>query len=147
MDSKKVIPVDSSASTQCSSHMQPFSCTPVSLPFLLHRHIVSIPSTQPICRPVVLPSNLLPAVSSPWCPDLCPFLCCALQPLSILCRTFQDIDQYTLGFPRGNSHGQTNIFRAARQCLPGPVSDLEAFGLRCLLLISKSHHCMLSSIF
>jgi tRNA A37 threonylcarbamoyladenosine synthetase subunit TsaC/SUA5/YrdC len=44
-----------------------------------------------------------------------------LQPLSILCRSFQDIDTYTMGFPRGNSQGQTNIFRAARQCLPGPV--------------------------
>lgn len=44
------------------------------------------------------------------------------KPLSILCRNFQDIDTYTLGFPRGNSHGQTNIFRAARQCLPGPYT-------------------------
>ncbi|CAI5477697.1 unnamed protein product [Closterium sp. Yama58-4] len=44
------------------------------------------------------------------------------KPLSILCRNFQDIDTYTLGFPRGNGHGQTNIFRAARQCLPGPYT-------------------------
>jgi hypothetical protein len=43
------------------------------------------------------------------------------QPLSILCRSFQDIDTYTIGFPRGDSHGQTNIFRAAKQCFPGPV--------------------------
>jgi len=27
-----------------------------------------------------------------------------------------------MGFPRGNSQGQTNIFRAARQCLPGPYT-------------------------
>eukprot|EP00897_Mesotaenium_endlicherianum_P006227 jgi/Mesen1/5632/ME000283S04806 len=44
------------------------------------------------------------------------------KPLSILCRNFQDIDTYTMGFPRGNGAGQTNIFRAARQCLPGPAS-------------------------
>lgn len=45
-----------------------------------------------------------------------------MKPLSILCRSFQDIDKYTLGFPRGNSHGQTNVFRAARQSLPGPYT-------------------------
>eukprot|EP00250_Pteridium_aquilinum_P009422 c18658_g1_i1 orf=147-1097(+) len=44
------------------------------------------------------------------------------KPLSILCRSFQDIDTYTTGFPRGNSQGHTNIFRAARQCLPGPYT-------------------------
>lgn len=44
------------------------------------------------------------------------------KPLSILCRSFQDIDIYTTGFPRGNSQGHTNIFRAARQCLPGPYT-------------------------
>eukprot|EP00850_Spirogloea_muscicola_P015036 SM000112S23978 [mRNA] locus=s112:105602:107319:+ [translate_table: standard] len=44
------------------------------------------------------------------------------KPLSILCRSFQDIDTYTMGFPRGNSHGQSNSFRAARQCLPGPYT-------------------------
>ena len=48
-----------------------------------------------------------------------------LQPLSILCRNFQDIDLYTMGFPRGDSRGQTNVFRQARQCLPGPVSLAE----------------------
>lgn len=50
-----------------------------------------------------------------------------VQPLSILCRSFQDVDKYTMGFPRGNSQGQTNVFRAARQCLPGPVSAVEPF--------------------
>ncbi|KAH7421334.1 hypothetical protein KP509_13G051500 [Ceratopteris richardii] len=44
------------------------------------------------------------------------------KPLSILCRSFQDIDTYTTGFPRGNSQGITNIFRAARQCFPGPYT-------------------------
>eukprot|EP00249_Psilotum_nudum_P010042 c22300_g1_i1 orf=571-1152(+) len=44
------------------------------------------------------------------------------KPLSILCRSFQDIDKYTTGFPRGNSQGQTNIFRAVKQCLPGPYT-------------------------
>ncbi|CAM6092215.1 unnamed protein product [Calypogeia fissa] len=44
------------------------------------------------------------------------------KPLSILCRSFQDIDTYTSGFPRGDSHGQTNVFRAAKQCFPGPYT-------------------------
>lgn len=45
-----------------------------------------------------------------------------LQPLSILCHSFKDIDTYTTGFPRGNDLGLTNIFRAVKHCLPGPVN-------------------------
>lgn len=41
-----------------------------------------------------------------------------MQPLSILCPSFRDIDTYTMGFPRGHA----NVFRAVKQCLPGPVS-------------------------
>ncbi|XP_010927737.1 uncharacterized protein [Elaeis guineensis] len=44
------------------------------------------------------------------------------KPLSILCRSFQDIDTYTTGFPRGNAQGQPNIFRAVKHCLPGPYT-------------------------
>ncbi|XP_042444323.1 uncharacterized protein YciO-like [Zingiber officinale] len=44
------------------------------------------------------------------------------KPLSILCHCFQDIDKYTVGFPRGDGHGQTNIFRAIKHCLPGPYT-------------------------
>ncbi|KZV47560.1 hypothetical protein F511_32224 [Dorcoceras hygrometricum] len=44
------------------------------------------------------------------------------QPLSILCRSFRDIDTYTTGFPRGNGHGLTNTFRAVKHCLPGPYT-------------------------
>ncbi|CAA2965999.1 yrdC domain-containing, mitochondrial isoform X1 [Olea europaea subsp. europaea] len=44
------------------------------------------------------------------------------KPLSILCRSFKDIDTYTTGFPRGNSSGLTNIFRAVKHCLPGPYT-------------------------
>lgn len=44
-----------------------------------------------------------------------------MQPLSILCHSLKDIDAYTMGFPRGNAQGQTNIFRAVKHCLPGPV--------------------------
>ncbi|KAL0903674.1 hypothetical protein M5K25_028072 [Dendrobium thyrsiflorum] len=44
------------------------------------------------------------------------------KPLSILCRSLQDIDIYTTGFPRGNAYGQTNIFRAVKHCLPGPYT-------------------------
>ena len=51
-----------------------------------------------------------------------PFKCIVLlQPLSILCRSLQDIDTYTMGFPRGDAQGQANIFRAVKNCLPGPV--------------------------
>lgn len=46
----------------------------------------------------------------------------ASKPLSILCHSFRDIDTYTTGFPRGNDHGLTNIFRAVKQCLPGPYT-------------------------
>lgn len=49
---------------------------------------------------------------------------CFWQPLSILCRSFHDIDTYTTGFPRGNNQGLTDIFRAVKQCLPGPVSRI-----------------------
>eukprot|EP00271_Cylindrocystis_brebissonii_P007557 TRINITY_DN21124_c0_g1_i1.p1 TRINITY_DN21124_c0_g1~~TRINITY_DN21124_c0_g1_i1.p1 ORF type:complete len:398 (+),score=39.58 TRINITY_DN21124_c0_g1_i1:235-1428(+) len=44
------------------------------------------------------------------------------KPLSILCRSFNDIDTFTLGFPQGNAPGQSNVFRVARQCLPGPYT-------------------------
>lgn len=47
-----------------------------------------------------------------------------MQPLSILCRSLHDIDTYTTGFPRGNAQGQTDIFRAVKHCLPGPVRIL-----------------------
>lgn len=45
----------------------------------------------------------------------------ASQPLSILCRNWQDISAYTLGFPAANGPGQQDTFRLARQILPGPV--------------------------
>uniref|UniRef100_A0A166G0Y8 Threonylcarbamoyl-AMP synthase n=1 Tax=Daucus carota subsp. sativus TaxID=79200 RepID=A0A166G0Y8_DAUCS len=44
------------------------------------------------------------------------------KPLSTLCRSFQDIDTYTTGFPRGGGQGLSNIFRAVKQCLPGPYT-------------------------
>ncbi|KAL3636691.1 hypothetical protein CASFOL_018990 [Castilleja foliolosa] len=44
------------------------------------------------------------------------------KPLSILCRSFKDIDKYTTGFPRGNGEGLKNIFRAVKHCLPGPYT-------------------------
>lgn len=44
------------------------------------------------------------------------------KPLSTLCRSFQDIDSYTTGFPRGDGQGSSNIFRAAKHCLPGPYT-------------------------
>ncbi|EOA32784.1 hypothetical protein CARUB_v10016093mg [Capsella rubella] len=44
------------------------------------------------------------------------------KPLSILCRSLRDIDTFTMGFPRGDSHGHANIFRAVKQCLPGPYT-------------------------
>lgn len=60
------------------------------------------------------------------------------QPLSILCRCFQDIDKYTVGFPRGDGCGQTNIFRAIKHCLPGPV--------RMIISLSYLNWCISISI-
>jgi len=45
-----------------------------------------------------------------------------LQPLSILCHSFRDIDKYTAGFPRGDGQGHANLFKAVKHYLPGPVS-------------------------
>ncbi|PPD77795.1 hypothetical protein GOBAR_DD25276 [Gossypium barbadense] len=44
------------------------------------------------------------------------------KPLSILCRSLRDIDNYTTGFPRGDGQGHANIFRAVKHCLPGPYT-------------------------
>ncbi|PHU27869.1 hypothetical protein BC332_06201 [Capsicum chinense] len=44
----------------------------------------------------------------------------------IICRSFHDIDTYTTGFPRGNSQGLTDIFRAVKHCLPGPYTFILA---------------------
>lgn len=44
------------------------------------------------------------------------------KPLSILCRSFRDIDTYTMGFPRGDGQGHADIFRAVKHCLPGPYT-------------------------
>ena len=44
------------------------------------------------------------------------------KPLSILCRGFQDVATYTLGFPAPSVAGQEDYFRLARRMLPGPVS-------------------------
>lgn len=41
-------------------------------------------------------------------------------------REFSDIDKYTHGFPTTNVPGRPDIFRAAKQCLPGPVSPMRA---------------------
>lgn len=30
-----------------------------------------------------------------------------------------------MGFPRGDGHGHANVFRAVKQCLPGPVRILS----------------------
>jgi len=48
-----------------------------------------------------------------------------LQPLSILCHSFRDIDKYTTGFPRGDGQGHANLFKAVKHHLPGPVSGLS----------------------
>ena len=44
------------------------------------------------------------------------------KPLSILCRSFQDVTTYTQGFPAPVT-GQEDYFRLARRILPGPVSQ------------------------
>ena len=40
--------------------------------------------------------------------------------LSIMCRSFADVAEYTLGFPAPQP-GSPDAFRLARQALPGPV--------------------------
>lgn len=57
-----------------------------------------------------------------------------VQPLSILCRSLRDIDTYTMGFPRGDGQGHLNIFRAVKNCLPGPVRMFFVLFLLLLLL-------------
>lgn len=42
--------------------------------------------------------------------------------LSILCRNFQDIAKYTMGFPMSSSPGQPDMFKVARKILPGPYT-------------------------
>lgn len=46
----------------------------------------------------------------------------AKKPLSILCRGFSDISTYTMGLPASNGAGSQDIFRLARQALPGPFT-------------------------
>ncbi|XP_028771337.1 uncharacterized protein LOC114728593 [Neltuma alba] len=46
----------------------------------------------------------------------------ASKPLSILCHSLRDIDKYTIGFPRGDGQGHTNIFKAVKPYLPGPYT-------------------------
>ncbi|XP_076913422.1 uncharacterized protein LOC143572037 [Bidens hawaiensis] len=46
----------------------------------------------------------------------------ATKPFSILCRSLHDIDTYTTGFPRGNSNGLSDYFRAVKHCVPGPYT-------------------------
>lgn len=57
--------------------------------------------------------------------------------LSILCRHLQDISTYTLGFPASNVAGQIDLFRVARQVLPGPVNLHVAFNP--FDLVSNTH--------
>ncbi|KAK9833123.1 hypothetical protein WJX74_007940 [Apatococcus lobatus] len=48
------------------------------------------------------------------------------KPLSILCRGFQDVTTYTLGFPAPSVAGQEDYFRLARRILPGPYTFILA---------------------
>lgn len=57
----------------------------------------------------------------------------ARKPLSILCRTFSDISTYTMGLPASNAAGSLDLFRLARQALPGPVM---APSLQCSRLVA-----------
>jgi hypothetical protein len=44
------------------------------------------------------------------------------QKMSILCRSLQDVDTYTTGWPPSRSPGQPDLFKLVRRVLPGPVS-------------------------
>ncbi|OVA17496.1 YrdC-like domain [Macleaya cordata] len=76
----------------------------------------------------VIPTDTVYVVVQTVTLSICISLCFSnkfvsfMQPLSILCHSFRDIDTYTLGFPRGNGQGSTNIFRVVKHCLPGPYT-------------------------
>lgn len=42
--------------------------------------------------------------------------------LSILCRNFQDVSTYTLGFPVATAPGRPNFYKIAKAILPGPYT-------------------------
>ncbi|KAL6748482.1 translation factor [Haematococcus lacustris] len=44
------------------------------------------------------------------------------KPLSILCKSFQEVAYYTLGFPAANTPGQQNWFPVFKRVLPGPYT-------------------------
>jgi len=44
------------------------------------------------------------------------------KPLAILCRNFQDIEEYTRGLPVSQSAGGRGIFKIVKDCLPGPFT-------------------------
>ena len=48
------------------------------------------------------------------------------QKMSILCRSLQDVDTYTTGWPPSRSPGQPDLFKLVRRVLPGPVSGWVA---------------------
>mmetsp|Transcript_9436 Transcript_9436/g.28394 ORF Transcript_9436/g.28394 Transcript_9436/m.28394 type:complete len:294 (+) Transcript_9436:279-1160(+) len=50
------------------------------------------------------------------------------QPLSILCASFSDISDYTQGWQAANIPGQPDMFRLARQVLPGAYTFIMAAG-------------------
>lgn len=70
------------------------------------------------------------------------------KPLSILCRGFQDIDTYTLGFPPATRPGMADPFKLARKCLPGPYTFIlpasKSLPKICLLDTSSAGHTRLS---
>lgn len=52
------------------------------------------------------------------------------QPLSILCSSFKDISEYTQGWQASNTPGQPDLFRLARQVLPGAYTFILVAGKR-----------------
>jgi tRNA threonylcarbamoyl adenosine modification protein (Sua5/YciO/YrdC/YwlC family) len=46
----------------------------------------------------------------------------AKKPLSVLCRSFADIEEYTRGLPVAQSAGGRDIFKIVKDCLPGPFT-------------------------
>jgi tRNA threonylcarbamoyl adenosine modification protein (Sua5/YciO/YrdC/YwlC family) len=70
------------------------------------------------------------------------------KPLSILCRGFQDIDKYTLGFPPATEAGMQDPFKLARKCLPGPYTFIlpasKSLPKVCLVDTSSAGHTRLS---
>jgi len=72
------------------------------------------------------------------------YACMQLSPkkqLSVLCRSFQDISHYTMGFRPPMQAGQPDTFTVVRRMLPGPVSERARLGAWSLGGVGGASRC------